>query len=212
MAGPLERESEKTGENEKKKKKRDVEDMRDRGNHLTHHSKKESTTLPPPTTHWKPPDRGTWKLNFDGAMRKDIGAAGVGVVVRDHQGQAIAALTKRFHLPQTPAMIEALAAREAIQLALELKLNRVSLEGDSATIIKELCCSESNFTPHGHIIEEIQDKSKSFHSCSFQHTRRPANTVAHVLAQKSFSFDSHFLWLTAMPHDVISFLQSDLVH
>jgi hypothetical protein len=180
--------------------------------HLTHHSKTESTTLPTPTTHWKPPDRGTWKLNFDGAMRKDIGAAGVGVVVRDHQGQAIAAFTKRFHLPQTPAMIEALAAREAIQLALELKLDRVSLEGDSATIIKELCCPESHFTPHGHIIEEIQDQSKSFHSCSFQHTRRQANTVAHVLAQKSFFFDSHFLWLTAMPHDVISFLQSDLVH
>ena len=27
--------------------------------HLMHHSKSESTTLPSPITHWKPPDRGT---------------------------------------------------------------------------------------------------------------------------------------------------------
>jgi hypothetical protein len=38
MAGPLERESEKSGENEKKKKKgeRDVGDVRDKGNQECH--------------------------------------------------------------------------------------------------------------------------------------------------------------------------------
>ena len=178
--------------------------------HLMHHSKSESTTLPSPITHWKPPDRGTWKINFDGAMHKDTGAAGVGVVVRNHQGHAVAAYTKRFHLPPTPAIIEALAARAAVHLALELKLDQVSFEGDSDIIIKALQSSEANFTSYGHIIEETEDKSKFFQSYSFQHTRRSANTVAHVLAQKSFSFDSHFLWLSNMPHDVISILQSDL--
>ena len=84
-------------------------------------------------------------------MRKDIGAAGVGVVVRDHQGHAVVALTKRFHLPSTPAMIEALAAIAAVHLALELKLDQVSFEGDSETIIKALRCSEANFTSYGHI-------------------------------------------------------------
>ena len=148
-------------------------------------------------------------MNFDGAMHKDIGAAGVGVVVRNHQGHAVAAYTKRF-LPPTPAIIEALAARAEVHLALELKLDQVSFEGDSDIIIKALQSSEANFTSYGHIIEETQDKSKFFQSYSFQHTRRSANTVAHVLAQKSFSFDSHFLWLSNMPHDVISVLQSDL--
>ena len=109
-------------------------------------------------------------------------------------------------------MIEVLAARDAVHLALELKLDRVSFEGDFETIIEALRRSEANFTPYGHIIEENQDKSKSFQSCSFQHTRHSANIVAHVLAQKSFSFDSHFLWLSNMPHDVLSVLQSDLVH
>ena len=143
-------------------------------------------------------------------MRKDIGAAGVGVVVRNHQGHAAAAYTERFHLPQTPAIIEALATRAAVNLALELKLDQVSFEGDSEIIIKALQSTEANFTSYGHIIEEIQDKSKFFQNCSFQHTRRSANNVAHVLAQKSFSFDSYVMWLSNMPHDVISVLQSDL--
>ena len=143
-------------------------------------------------------------------MHKDIGAAGVGVVVRNHQGHAAAAYTERFHLPQTPAIIEALATRAAVNLALELKLDQVSFEGDSEIIIKALQSTEANFTSYGHIIEEIQDKSKFFQNCSFQHTRRSANNVAHVLAQKSFSFDSYVMWLSNMPHDVISVLQSDL--
>uniref|UniRef100_A0A2N9F8Q9 RNase H type-1 domain-containing protein n=1 Tax=Fagus sylvatica TaxID=28930 RepID=A0A2N9F8Q9_FAGSY len=147
--------------------------------HLLHHSKSESTTLPSPITHWQPPDRGTWKINFDGAMRKDIGAAGVGVVVRNHQGHTVATYTERFHLPQTPAIIEALAARAAVHLALELKLDQVSFEGDSEIIIKALQSIEANFTSYGHIIEETQDKSKFLQSCSFQHTRHSANNVAH---------------------------------
>ena len=88
-------------------------------------------------------------------MRKDILATGVGLVVRDHQGHAIAAFTKQLHLPPTSAMIKVLAARAAVQLALELKLERVSFKGDSETIIRALRCSEANFTPYGHIIEEI---------------------------------------------------------
>ena len=129
--------------------------------HLLHHSKSESTTLPSPITHWKPPDRGTWKINFDGAMHKDIGAAGVGVVVRNHQGLAVATYTERFHLPQTPAIIEALAVRAAVHLALELRLDQVSFEGErlllrlckalklislpTATSLKRLKTSPSSF-------------------------------------------------------------------
>ena len=77
-------------------------------------------------------------MNFDGAMHKDIGAAGVGVVVRNHQGHAVAAYTERFHLPPTLAIIEALAAKATVHLALELKLDQISFEGDSEIIIKAL--------------------------------------------------------------------------
>uniref|UniRef100_A0A2N9I441 DUF4371 domain-containing protein n=1 Tax=Fagus sylvatica TaxID=28930 RepID=A0A2N9I441_FAGSY len=80
---------------------------------------------------------------------------------REAEGHAVAAYTKRFHLPPTPAIIEALAARAAVHLALELKLDQVSFEGDSDIIIKALQSSEANFTSYGHIIEETQDKSNA---------------------------------------------------
>jgi hypothetical protein len=37
---------------------------------------------------WMPPDTGTMKLNVDGVFGQD-GAAGAGMVLRDHMGQSI---------------------------------------------------------------------------------------------------------------------------
>ena len=42
---------------------------------------------------WKPPDYGLYKINFDGAQFVDQASAGLGVVIRDWEGQIIAALS-----------------------------------------------------------------------------------------------------------------------
>ena len=36
---------------------------------------------------WKPHDFGLYKINFDGALFVDQGSAGLGVVIRDWEGQ-----------------------------------------------------------------------------------------------------------------------------
>lgn len=40
----------------------------------------------PPRVRWIPPPASSLKINFDGALSKDINAAGLGVAVRDHWG------------------------------------------------------------------------------------------------------------------------------
>ena len=42
---------------------------------------------------WKPLDPGTSKTNFDGAVFEDLGAAGIGVVVRNSFGTIMATLS-----------------------------------------------------------------------------------------------------------------------
>ena len=54
------------------------------------------STHSPTQVRWSPPPL---ILNFDGATFKDIGRAGLGVVVRDNQGQALALLSERVPLP-----------------------------------------------------------------------------------------------------------------
>ena len=65
---------------------------------------------------WKPPDLNGFKTNFDGAMFKDTGEAGLarlGVVIRNHEGEIIAALSERIPQPPSVNCLELLAARWA---------------------------------------------------------------------------------------------------
>ncbi|XP_075662751.1 uncharacterized protein LOC142632211 [Castanea sativa] len=43
-------------------------------------------------THWSPPPRDCFKVNFDGASFSDLGKAGLGVVIRDCNGRVVASL------------------------------------------------------------------------------------------------------------------------
>ena len=40
---------------------------------------------------WKPPNFGLYKINFNGAVFADQVSAGIGVVIRDWEGQIIVA-------------------------------------------------------------------------------------------------------------------------
>ena len=86
-------------------------------------------------------------MNFDTTFFVEIGSAGVGVVVRDCDGQIIG-------LVQSVEMVEALAARRAVRFAIELCLFQVIIEGDCSRVIAALkgfgCCC----TLFGHIIDE----------------------------------------------------------
>jgi len=68
--------------------------------------------LPPDMTRtawWTPPNFAHYKINFDGAVFDELGAAGLGVVLRDSYGCAIGALSERIAMPISAATVEALA-------------------------------------------------------------------------------------------------------
>ena len=74
---------------------------------------------------WQPPAENFIKANFDGAVFGEEQAAGIGVVLRDSEGQVLAALSEKVRLPTTVEVIEMLAARRAATFARELGFSRV---------------------------------------------------------------------------------------
>ncbi|KAL0010991.1 hypothetical protein SO802_006099 [Lithocarpus litseifolius] len=58
---------------------------------------------------WSAPAQPQYKANFDGAIFKSNDSAGLGVIIRDSNGAVIGALSARVPLPQSVAMVEALA-------------------------------------------------------------------------------------------------------
>ena len=63
-----------------------------------------------------PPEHG-YKVNIDGAVFAHIQQAGVGGVIRDHEGKVTAAMSKKIHQPLGPLVIEAKALEEGISFA-----------------------------------------------------------------------------------------------
>ena len=159
--------------------------------------------------HWQPPAHQQYKINFDGALFKDENQAGIGVVIRDSKGQVMVSLAQRIPLPNTAIEVEALAAWRAMELALEIGLNKGVLEGDSLILMNALKSNSHSLAQFGHIINDIQYLASQFSIISFSHVRRHCYTVAHSIARRAISFSSLQVWMEDVPPEIADVLQAD---
>nr|POE69915.1 hypothetical protein CFP56_66809 [Quercus suber] len=127
---------------------------------------------------WRPPPANCVKLNFDGAIFPELGKAGLGVVVHDSHGNAIASLSEQAPLPFSPVIVEAMAAARVITFAQELGINEFMLEGDSEAVINTLRSSEVSLTTYGHLLESAKSSLITSKCIAFSHIRR-SGIIAH---------------------------------
>ena len=72
---------------------------------------------------WKPPNLGSYKINFDGATFAGEKCSGLGVMVQDNEGLVIAAMATCVPQFLQAIEIEALAANKALEFAQEMGLS-----------------------------------------------------------------------------------------
>ena len=85
----------------------------------------------------------------------------MGVVIRNNEGHVMAPLSQKIPPPMSIIEVEVLAARRALKLAVELGFDYIILEGDSEILHKALLVEGRNFTPYGHLVQDI------LYLCSF---------------------------------------------
>ncbi|CAL5412558.1 unnamed protein product [Camellia sinensis] len=135
------------------------------------------------------------KVNFDGACSAADGFIGVGIVVRDHTGAVIAAMSAKRVSTMEVDCIEAFAALVALQFALDLGLHHIVLEGDSLIIVRAFHSVSKSLASFGHFVEQAKSLLPRFHSWAVQHVKREGNSVAHCLARLAFAMDNFSIWL-----------------
>ena len=62
----------------------------------------------------------------------------------------------------------------------------------------------------GHIICDIQRLCVGMQSCTFNHTRRGGNRLAHSLAKRAVLAADTDVWLKELPQDLVDVFQFDL--
>ena len=120
-------------------------------------------------------------------------------MVRNEKGEVMASLAKKIGLPVGGVeVIEAMAARRAILLAVELGFHQCIIEGDSEIVFKALTEGVSNRSSFGHIIKDCNSIMASLRSCSFSHVRRQSNGVAHALARRARISSPLSVWMESV--------------
>lgn len=95
-------------------------------------------------------------MNYDGATFNEQGKAGIVVVIRNSEGAVMASLSQQVPLPATVAQVEALAARRAIEFALEVGITQAIIKGDSDIIFKDLTSPGLSLALHGHLNHDVK--------------------------------------------------------
>ena len=156
-------------------------------------------------TEWVAPEEGILKINVDGAF-SDTGA-GIGVVVRDHQGQVEALMAERVSEALNAEHVECLAFLKALQFAKDFDISHLILEGDALGIIQRINSTSLELSVLGNLIRGIRDVLKDF--CS--HVRRKNNGSTHLLSHLSLSLEGSHIWFVNFPKEIMYAANADVL-
>jgi ribonuclease HI len=97
-----------------------------------------------------------------------------------------------------PTVLEALACREALALALDINASRLTIATDCLAIVNDL--SRQFAGSYSMASKEIKETSKLFELVKFKHENRASNDEAHRLARSSASSNlGRQVWLVLPP-------------
>jgi hypothetical protein len=119
--------------------------------------------------------------------------------VRDFQGKVQAAFCLPVNISVEPMLGEALAAFQMVEFCRIRGFIRIILEGDSLIVVKAINCTCENWSRYGNIIADIQAVLAGFLSWKTCHTKRKANSVAHILAQVGSHNTNQSTWIGCIP-------------
>jgi ribonuclease HI len=144
------------------------------------------------------------KVNVDAAYHEDEHAGAIGVVLRDYQGNFLAAKSSYFPYVYSAAMAESLAMKEGLPYAMSISCNNIIIESDSIETIEACTGEEIWWNESAAVFADCVDLASEFDMLEFKYCPREANQVAHEIAKISFLNKKSCIWVDEPP----SFLMS----
>ncbi|KAF5442058.1 hypothetical protein F2P56_037243 [Juglans regia] len=154
---------------------------------------------------WSRPRESFVKANWDAAVSRKDRKVGLGVVIRDEEGEILVAAREQINLTDS-ATAECLALWKAMEVCRELNFNRVLFEGDAQAIVNVVNKGDEDYFSYGGVIEDAKKMLKTIENWSVNFVYREANTAAHVLAQEALSLHRDLVWIEETPNCIRSII------
>ncbi|XP_019053937.1 PREDICTED: uncharacterized protein LOC109114935 [Nelumbo nucifera] len=148
-------------------------------------------------TSWMPPSTTQIKINFDGASN-DL-QSGIGVVFRNHKGEFY--LGRVVNVPRNhPEVLEAMAVREGLLLAVNEGIRLIWIEGDAQQIVKFLLDQslEVPWRLH-HVLADCRKLRLEFDQFHISFIHPTGNSVAHCMAKHACTISRPNTWYVFPP-------------
>ena len=179
-----------------------------------YHAATEEVPSPRPTevVKWHPPNHPLYKLNADAAVLNELNATGMGMVVRDWEGNVLAAMSKRFLAPLATLEAEAKSMEVAVQFAWEMGFKEVVCETDSLGLYQMLLGTTEAPTCIETIVTSILLLTQNFRCILFNHVKRQDNKPAYILAQFARHIGDFVVWLEETSSQIEHACAQDIIH
>ncbi|KAK4482042.1 hypothetical protein RD792_012965 [Penstemon davidsonii] len=143
----------------------------------------------PSLVSWSKPLKGWHKLNTDGSVLESKNCAAAGGLIRDDTGSWVVGFSRKLGSTSI-TMAELLAAREGLEMAWEMRLQRLELELDSEVVFSLIKDADVETHPLGNIIKDCRTLIRMPWECRIVHTRRSGNGCADALAKMGHDLDT----------------------
>ncbi|XP_019150378.1 PREDICTED: uncharacterized protein LOC109147197 [Ipomoea nil] len=160
---------------------------------------------------WSKPVQGRLKLNMDAALNENSNLLGFGWVLRDDNGNFLAA--KNMLMPGAFMVKEAkaLCIREALSWLKGTCMGGVDVEIDSQIVFNAISSPSFNAV-FGFIVDDIKNLAEEIDDVKFCCVKRSANCAADSVAREAFSVSGCGEWLDCPPSFLVNVLIHDLMN
>ncbi|KAH9695348.1 putative reverse transcriptase/RNA-dependent DNA polymerase [Citrus sinensis] len=157
---------------------------------------------------WNPPPCGWFKINVDAAVNVKDQIAGLGVIIRNSNGEVVAAAVQQSCFQLSSTHMEAEAVILGIKSAQRAGFSPMIIETDSQEVVDLTLSKKVSITETSWLIADIQESIQSSNQFSIQYTPRECNVTAHDLAKKALEFENSAFWEGSFPPQIVSLFPS----
>ncbi|XP_023897130.1 uncharacterized protein LOC112009010 [Quercus suber] len=153
----------------------------------------------PRVVGWSPPPSMRYKVNVDGAVFSAQKCAGVGVMIRDSNGQVIATLSRKVNAPLGALEVEAKAIEVGLEFARDVGIHDFILEGDSLVVYNALRGFSTPPSMIAPVIWGILMSCGPLDRIDFSHVKMQGNRPAQMLAKHALGCADYLTWMEETP-------------